>query len=262
MFKIITAVLIFSFQVHGQFRFENLEKRDVQKILQDIGTLTQHTSVSGAKPISEEEHTFEFGIGGTYAQTPSINQFVADSGGDDSYNYLPTAAMLARFHAGGILGVELAMLPEIDVGEYNVRNFSGAVELLLFRYNDNYFSLNGFTGNSEVKYEQLVDSSPVDVEIKDQVSGYVFNYSRVYNEFELYLGYGVSTLDGEMSTTGSKTIFDIGVSGTSSVPVSQSSEHFKLGVNYKLGSYKLGGEYSKVFGNERFSVKATILNIF
>ena len=263
MFNILSIFLIlFCHQLYAQFQFENLGKKDVREILEDLGSLTQHSTVSGASMPGPNEHRLEVGLSGSYAQTPSINEFVASSGGDDSYHYLPSAGFLARFAAGGYLGVELVVLPEIDVGEYNVGSNSVALDVLLYRYNSNFLSLKLFTGQAQVKYEQLVDESKVDVEITDKVSGQSLIYSKKIHTVELYIGYGLSNLSGEMKTKGSKTIFDIGVSSDSSVDASSSFEHFMFGGNWSLDHYQLGLEYSKVFGNERFSAKATFLNVF
>lgn len=263
MYRILSIFFIlFCHQAYAQFQFENLDKKDVREILKDLGTLTQHTTVSGSSMPGPDEHRIELGLNATYAQTPSINEFVASSGGDDSYNYLPSAALLGRFAAGGILGIELVVLPELDVGEYNVGSNSFALDVLLYRYGSNFLALKLFTGQAEVRYEQLVDESEVDVEIIDKVSGQSLIYSKIIDTVELYIGYGSSTLCGEMKTKGSKTIFDIGVSSDSSVDTSTSFEHFMLGGSWSLDPYQLGLEYSKVFGNERISAKATFLNVF
>ena len=259
---IILFVSFFILSANAQFRFEDLDEKDVEKIIKDITSLSSHTSVSGAHNLDGDEYAFEIGAMGSYAQTPDIDKFVTSSGGEDEYEYLPMASILARLGVAELLTIEALFLPEIDVGEYSVSARSLAVQLHLFNFGDFALGVKAYRGNAEISYEQLVDSMAVDVEIDDSFSGWQALLGHNFGALKLYLGYGVINFDGEMDTSGDATIFDVTLSSASSVEVDGSSNHYFGGLEYTFKKVALGLEAAKLFNNERFSAKVTFLNIF
>ncbi|MCO4754442.1 MAG: hypothetical protein KC478_08155 [Bacteriovoracaceae bacterium] len=254
--------LFLTCNVSAQLRFENLNEKDVEKIMKDITSLSAHTSVSSSHSINGTDYALEVGVMGSYAQTPDIDKFVADSGGEDSYDYLPVGNLMARLGVADLITIEALFLPKIDVGEYNVSSRSLAIQLLLLEYEGLALGAKAYRGYAEISYEQLVDAMTVDVDIEDSFSGWQSILGYELGDFIIYLGYGVVSFDGDMKTSGDATIFDVNLSSTSSVDVDGSSNHYIGGIEYTYKKLRLGLEASKLFNNDRYSAKVTFLNIF
>jgi opacity protein-like surface antigen len=98
---------------------------------------------------------------------------------------------------------------------------------------------------------QTIQTVPTDYKYKSSVSGLSILASKDFAIVEPYIGIGVASATGQMDVSGTSAF----VSGSASERARRSSSEFLIGTELKLVVVKLGVEYSRLFGTDRYAGK-------
>jgi hypothetical protein len=251
----LLVLIVFSLPLHAvNLPLQNLSSDDMNKVVEDMSANFLHTSVSGASTLGHL-YGFEVGVVGGQTSTPHLNTVVQEADPTVSVNKLPNAELL------GVLTVPLGFTGEVgfvpSVGssdfKYNTLSLAAkwtATEVVL---SDLPFSLAGKVAytSSTVTFDQTVQTVPINYNYTNSETAFTVLASKNFAIVEPYVGLGYATATGNLSATGSSSVFQSGVSGNAKV----SSAIWMAGAEVKLLVVKLGAEYTSLFNTSRLSGK-------
>jgi len=215
----------------------------------------QMTTVSGASSLGLI-FGFELGLVAGVSQIPEIQKIDASAG--DS---MPHAGLMAVVSVPfGITG-ELMLIPGISIGDGELSNTGIGLKwtltntLLSIPMVD--VALRYQMTDTKFEYKQDVSGTQTTVEFSDKITSLqVLVGLTTLPIVKPYIGLGTVSADGEFNVQGSNTIFNFTASTTASKKLSDSI--MLLGVEVNLLFFKLGLEYSSLFGSDRFTGKLAL----
>ena len=238
--------------------FVSLSQDDFDTIIQDLGGLYTHTSVSPASSLGKI-FGFEVGIVAGVAQVPGVEDLVAESDPTAETAALPHAGLLAAVSLPGGFKFELEALPEKDFGDVTIKNVGMAVQWTM---TDSVvtlpfdLALKLHHTTSTLGFVQDVSGTPADVEIENTINGLQLLGSTKLGIFEPYAGLGTVKASGKMSISGSNEFFDFTNNQFAESDVTGSQ--FFAGFNLNLLIFKFGLEMGKVFDARKISTKLSL----
>lgn len=241
-----------SFSVMADPKFDNLSKKDVEKVSKEFGANFAHTTVSA--PSTNGLWGIEFGIVAGQTASPDLKKVVANSGGDSKdFKNIYHAGIFARAHFPYELFAEVSILPEQEFSDVKIESKSFEIGWNAGRFFnlplDLAIGLNQGTGDVSFKQNQPVPDTKVELESKTTMAW--IGASKQFLFVTPYVKIGTAKLDSDLKATGS--IF--GFTAATSENTKETSSYLAAGANFDIFFLKLGVEISQVFDAQRVSGK-------
>lgn len=249
-------ILVIS-HTYADFSLDDLNKADLDNLSKEYSANFMHTSVSGASSLGEI-FGFEIGLVGGVTDSPKLNELIKETDPSEDNEQLPHAGILGMVSVPfGITG-ELSFIPSQSSDNFEFQTTSLALkwnfsEYLPIPLIDIAARMHYST--SEFKYTDRVDSVDTTVTLDQSVFGAHLVASASLVLVEPYAGIGFARGSTDLGTSGNVTIFDTTFTSSTSQSTSVTSAHLFAGVQLNLLFVKLGGEYSRAFGTNRYTGK-------
>jgi hypothetical protein len=255
--SLILCLMLLSFQARAQnIPLQNLNQNDLQKITGDVSASFLHTSVSGASPLGHI-FGFELGVIGGQASTPQL-QTIAQQNTGANASKLPFGQLLGVITVPlGFTG-EIGLVPKIGNSDFKFNNFSIAAKWTPTEvFGDLPFSLAGKVSytKTSLDFNQSVSGSQESYSMDDSTTALTVLVSKNLAIIEPYVGVGYVTATGNLSGSGSATVFNQSYTQSNSASATTSGVQWMVGTEVKLLVVKLGAEYSNMFGASRIAGK-------
>lgn len=235
--------------------FVNLSQGDFDTIIEDLGGLQTHTSVSPASGLGKI-FGFELGLIAGAAQVPGIEKLVNEADPAADAAVLPHAGLLGAISLPVGFKFELAMIPEKDFDEVKLKYTATAVQWTM---TDSVLplpldlALKLHHTKATLGFIQDISGTPANVEIENTINGLQLLASKKIGFFEPYAGLGKVKVNGKVAVSGSNEFFDFTDDQFAKSDVS-GSQYF-IGFNLNLLFFKFGLETGKVFDARKASAK-------
>ncbi len=253
----MTSVIFSGVESMAQtLEFDSVSKDDLKVIVREMSADLYHTSVSGAAPLGDMLG-FEIGVIGGLTKTSGIQTLVKRQDPDANAEWLPHARLFGAVSVPMGVTLELGLIPETGVKDFKFQLYGGAVKWSLTHSLLSFLPLSLATKVhytvSEVNYKQPVNNVETSVSMKNTVSGISAIVSKDFLVVEPYFGLGYLSAEGDVSVSGSSTLFDFTTATKSSSK--PSSTLMMAGAELKFFIFKVGVEYSRQFETDRYSLK-------
>lgn len=235
--------------------FTNLSEDDFNSIAQDMSANFTHSSILGASSMGAVVGV-QVGLIGAQTGASRTNEIVKRNAGAELPN-LYNGGIMAAVGVPFGLAVEAVLFPKMTASGASLNSTSLAI-----KYNMNglipvlpiNLAVRGVYSTSAFSFSQSQSGVETKVENKNAVTGIQFLVSPMIPLVEPYVGFGLLNSANELSATGS-AIFDPTYTSSQSQKKSNSSTQMLAGVDVNLLLLKLGVEYSKAFGADRYAFK-------
>ncbi len=235
--------------------FTNISEDDFNSIAQDMSANFTHSSILGASSMGTVVG-FQIGLIGAQTGASRTNEIVKRNAGSELPN-LYNGGIMAAVGVPFGLAVEAVLFPKITASGASLNSTSLAV-----KYNMNdlipvlpiNLAVRGVYSTSGFSFSQTQSGLETKVENKNSVTGLQLLVSPMIPMVEPYLGVGLLNSSNELSATGS-AIFDPSYTTSQSQKKTNSSTQMLAGVDLNLLLLKMGVEYSKAFGTDRYAFK-------
>ncbi len=271
MKKLLLGGLLFSAPLYiydvyaGDLQLDDLTQQDVDNISKEFSGNFVHTTVSGAKPLGSV-FGFEVGVIGKISDSPKLGELVKEQSSSADVSSLYDAGLLAQVSVPfGITG-ELVYLPEMDLADIKATRTSLGVKWTL---SDSILpipfmnlAVRAHYSMAELKYSDVINNaSTLNTDVNSEIAVESSSYgANVIVSFDLLavepyagVGYVSSDTDINVSATGGTNIFSF--TDAQSASSSSSGLHYFVGAQANLLFFKLGAEYSNVYGVDRVAGK-------
>lgn len=237
--------------------FTNLSQEDFDAVIEDLGALHTHTSVSPASTLGKI-FGFEVGVVFGAAKVPEVEKLVKESDPNAEVSVLPHVGLLGALSLPLGFKFEISFLPEKELSDVNLKYTSLAVQWTM---TDSVLSLpvelalKLHRAHSILGFTQDVGGSSADVDVDNKISGLALLMSQKFTIFEPYIGVGAVKVNGEM-TVSNNEFFDF--TDNSSATSHVSGGQYFAGINFNLIFLKLGAEVGRIFDNNKASLKLSM----
>jgi hypothetical protein len=158
--------------------------------------------------------------------------------------------------------VEASYLPPIDA--QGVKLTSGKAGLKwtansVFETLPLNVSIMGFVGNSKVTWQQKITNVLTDMQYSQNFMGANLLFSKSYMIFEPYGVLGFSNNSGEISGTGTASIFNSSFTASSSADKKVNGMNYAAGLNVNQKTLSIGLEIGSYYGVQVNSIKMSAL---
>jgi hypothetical protein len=238
--------------------FVNLSQSDFDAIIEDLGALYSHTSVSPASTLGEV-FGFEVGLIVGAAQVPGVEKLVEEADPTADVSVLPHAGFLGAVSVPMGFKFEVSLFPEKEMEDVEFKFTSFAVQWTLTQSVVAWpfdFAIKAHSTSSTLGYVQDVSGTDAAVTIENKITGLTAIASKKLAILEPYVGFGVVKVDGEMGIAGSNEFFDF--TNEQAATSSTSGSQFFVGTNLNILFLKLGAEVGKIFDATKASVKLSM----
>ena len=253
---LLIFMIIFSFSASAQFGLENIDKSDLESLVSEFSGNFNHTTVSGA---AGEGMLFGFQVGlagGTYA-SPKLKSLAVEAG-ESKVSEIPHAALIGILTVPLGLTAEFSFLPGLDLEDADYNHMSLAVKWTL---TDTILSLpidlavRGSYTDSGLEFDQTVSGVKTNTKFSTTITSLAVIIGKKLPILEPYAGIGLVSADGELSYSGSQTIFDSTLTSGNSASSKPTSTHIFAGLEADLLIAKFGVEVGQVFDNTKMTAK-------
>lgn len=255
---LVTLALSFSAQAE-EIQLQNLNKSDMQKLVGDFSANFLHTSVQGAGTLGDI-WGFEVGLVAGVANTPHLNDLGKRANPSDppDLKRLPHAEVLGVVTVPFAITVEAGLIPKVGADEFKMSSFSLAAKWtpseLFFEWPvDVAVKLQATKTNAN--FNSTINNVPTKFDYDNTITAATAFVSKNFVVFEPYLGLGFASAKGDLSATGSTTVFNTAYTASQSANEKKTSGLFILGSEAKLGLVKFGLEYTRAFETGRMTGK-------
>lgn len=236
-------------------KFENLSEEDFNNIAQDMSANFTHSSILGASSMGTVVG-FQIGLVGAQTNAARTNEIVKRNAGAE-LPHLYNGGIMAAVGVPFGLALEAVLFPKMTASGASLNSTSFAI-----KYNMNdlipvlpvNLALRGVYSTSGFSFSQTQSGVATYVENKNSVTGLQLLVSPMIPVVEPYLGVGLLNSSNELSATGS-SIFAPSYTSSQSQKKTNSTTQMLAGVDVNLLILKLGLEYSKAFGTDRYGFK-------
>lgn len=239
--------------------FNDLSRDQLKRVVGDLSANFHHTSVSGANSLGSI-FGFEVGVIGATTASPEIDRVVKDSGSTEGASRIYNAALLGVLTVPFGITAELGLVPQVGNDDFKFQSYSGAVKWTatdtLLSFLPLSLAVKGHVQQSTLDFKQPLGAVQTNGQIKTDVMGVTLLASKNLMIVEPYVGVGFLRGTGDLSVSGSSTVFDF--TSSSSASESKTSSQFLVGAELKLLVMKFGVEYANQFGTDRVSGKFSL----
>ncbi len=266
MKKLLLSGLMISAPLYaGDIQLDDLTQQDVDNISEEFSANFVHTTVSGAKPLGSV-FGFEVGVIGKVSDAPKLGELVKEQSSSADISSVYDAGLMAQVSVPfGITG-ELVYLPEMSLADIKASRTSLGLKWTL---SDSILpipfmnvALRAHYSMAELKYADVINNTStgnldVNSEIGVETSSYGANVTVSFDLLALEpyagIGYVSSDTDINVNASGGTSIFNF--TSAQSASSSSSGLHYFVGAQANLLFFKLGAEYSNVYGVDRVAGK-------
>lgn len=235
----------------------NINQGDFDKVVSNFSANFWHTSVSGASPLGHI-FGFEFGAVGGVTNTPDLNSLAQRTNPAAKAGQLPNGELVGAITVPLGLTVEAGLIPKVGSSDFKFSSLSLGLKWtpteLLF---DMPLSLavKGQVTKTSLEYSQPIQGVATSYKYDSTVTGLTLLASKDFMLVEPYVGIGVVHGKGELNATGSGMVFNSAFTASQSASSTRSSGVFIAGAELKLFVLKVGAEYSRLYGDNRYNGK-------
>ena len=266
MKKMILGCLLLSSPLYASdIQLDDLSQEDVDNVAEEFSANFVHSTISGASSLGKV-FGFELGVIGKITDTPKLGALVKEQSSSADVSSIYDAGILAQVSVPfGITG-ELVYLPEMSLSDIKANRTSLGVKWTL---TDSVLTIpfmnlaiRAHYSTAELKYSDVINNSStgyndVNSEIGVKTNSYGANVTVSFDllVFEPYAGVGYvsSDTDIDVNASGSTNIFSF--TSAQSASSKSSGIHYFVGAQANLLFFKLGAEYSNVYGVDRVAGK-------
>ncbi len=268
MKKAILGYLLLSSPLYaGDLQLDNLSQQDVDNVSEEFSANFVHSTVSGASSLGKV-FGFEVGVVGRMTDTPKLGALVKEQSASADVGSIYDAGLMAQVSIPFGVTAELIYLPEMSLADISANRTSMGVKwtltdsLLPIPFMN--IAVRAHYSTAELKYSDVINNSStgntdVNSEIGVKTSSYGANVSVSFSLLvvEPYagIGYVSSDTDINVNASGGTNIFSF--TSAQSASSSSSGLHYFVGAQANLLFFKVGAEYSNVYGVDRVSGKLT-----
>lgn len=238
----------------ADFKLENLNKSQFEKVMEDFGTVLSHTSVSPASTWGNPVG-FQVGLITGYGSTKDTSELTG------MFRYTPMAALFGALSFPYGLGFETNIFPSLKFAKVKFSNYSFAGK---WTFTDVAFQeapldmAIRLAGNfSAVDFSQTTNGAPMDIAFDGRSLSLDLMGSKQFGVFEPFAGIGWFHGSGELTVNSNVnlTVFQSNFTTGKSADHSYDAFKFFLGSQFNLGAFRPGLEYSNVGEHSRYSLK-------
>lgn len=236
--------------------FQNLTTTDLENITKDLGANFSHRSVTGAASMGAA-FGFEATLVAGSTASPEINRISLNSGGGAVENLASVGALLGVSVPFGVT-FEYLLTPSFNASGSTFAANSYGIRWLM---NDLIpilpvnLALRLNQSSVDLSFEQDVNSVTGKVESKTGVTEISVYLAPKLPVIEPYVGVGMVTGKGNLSYTGTSTIFDTQLTVGNQAEASVSSTKMVAGVSIWAPLFSFGVEYVNLFSTSGYSLK-------
>ncbi|MAF77569.1 MAG: hypothetical protein CME63_03410 [Halobacteriovoraceae bacterium] len=263
----VLSVLFIGFNIDGaanEFQMDDLSREDVDAISEEFSGNFVHSTVSGASSLGSV-FGFEVGLVGRMTDAPRIKKIVQEQDPDNDFDSLYDAGLMAQVSIPFGITAEMIYLPEVDLSDLKANRTSFGVKwtmtdgVLALPFN---LALRAHYSTSDLSYSDVINNSStggMDVNsvigIKSKSMGANVTASFDLLVFEPFVGVGYvsSDTDINVNASGGSNIFTY--TDSQSASSKSSGLHYFAGAQVNLLLFKIGAEYSNVYGVDRVAGK-------
>ena len=273
MSKFIFAFLILfhSFASADTPVFDDIDRAELEEIIDEFGSSLSHTSVSPASSLGSI-FGFELGVIGGLVQTEGIERIVRSVSPGTEAEQVPHAALYGALTIPFGITVESTLVPEIETSDYEFQRLGLGLKWTI---TDTFLSflplsiaLKAHMTRAELSFAQVLNNSStanqdvnVDIKYDTTITGLNLIVSKNLLLVTPYAGIGFVKIDGELgveSSTSGLSIFDPGLTSSSEFEEEVTGEEYFAGVQFNLLLFKFGIEAGKILDNEKISAKFSL----
>ncbi len=241
----------------------DLSVDDYKSVVRNFSANLSHTSVSAASGMGGLLG-LQLGFITGRTLTPDINNRVQELDPSAKRSYLPHMTVLGVLSLPLGFSVESTFLPKIGTSDFKYNSFSLAAKWAptdLFEGSPLHLSAKAHAQKSVVEYDYDVSGVRTAHKYDSMVTG-VAGYIGydVAPMIEPYLGFGLVTGTGDLKVNGSPNVFsDPTFQANQKASATVSSPVYLFGVEFKMGTIRLGFEYSRQFNVDRYTGKFALV---
>ena len=251
----VVALLLLAPQLNAQVALTNVSESDLESIVKEVGANFHQISLVKA---NSSENPYEIGLisGGTNSKT--LNQLA----GGSTLSSIPHAAIFGAIFFNPGLTFEASYLPTIKAQD--VKLTSGKVGL---KWTANHFfqtlpvniSVMGFLGTSQVTWQQTIATVLADMKYSQNFMGANLQVSKNFMIFEPYGVLGYSNNSGEISASGTASIFNTSFTASNTADKKVSGLNYAAGLIVNQSNLSYGLEIGSYYGVQVNSLKMSAL---
>lgn len=249
------AAFFLTLSAMAQVSISNVSESDLESLVKEVGANFHQNSLVKT---NSTENLYEVGFvtGGTDSKT--LHRLA----GGGRISSIPHAAIFGAMYFKPGFTVEASYLPTIDA--QGVKLTSGKVGLKwtansAFESLPLNISIMGFFGTSKVKWQQTIATVLADLEYSQSFVGANLQFGKQYYIFEPYGVLGFSNNSGEVSATGSTSIFDSTFTASSNAEKKVNGLNYAAGINVNQKTLSIGLEIGSYYGVQVNSIKMSAL---
>lgn len=261
MAKLLALVFAF-FTVSAQaaeFKLNDISEGDLKNIVRELSGNFNHTAVNGAAPLSET-YGFEVGLLLGVGATPKLDDLAKRADASTDLAHLPNTALVGVLTIPYAVSFEATFLPKVGTKDLKIQNFALAAKWTMTKVFPAELpvelALKVHTQSVKMESNTTIDGFPSVITFNDKLTGFDVIVSKAFEVCEPYASIGVIQADGELSASGSGTLFNNSFTAGSSASEKSNSIQFTAGSEFKFGTFKLGAEFSRMFDMNRIATKA------
>lgn len=238
----------------------NLTEDDLGKVVKEFSANFAHTSVSGAGTLGSI-FGFEIGLVGGITKTPELDSLVKRADSTKDLEQVPHGAILGVLTVPLGITAEVGIIPKVGGDDFKFSSYSVAgkwtpTEILFELPLD--LAAKGFVTKSNLEFEQTISNVPVEYEYENTTMGLVAFASKDFVFVAPYAGIGYVKAKGDLSFTGSTTVFNTSYTTGTSASKDETSAAIYLGSEFKILIFKAGLEYAKMFDTNSYTGKVSV----
>lgn len=242
---------------------QNLSVDDYKRVVGNFSANLTHSSVSGAAGLGGLLG-LQLGFLTGRTQTPEINKEVQSLDPNTNRSYLPHMAVLAVVSLPLGFVVESTLMPKIGNADFKYNSLSLAAKWAPTDILENsplHLSAKAHAQKSTVVYDYTVGGVRTAHTYNSLVTGLSASIGYdVAPMIEPYFGAGVVTGTGELKVSGSDTVFsDPSYKANGKASTTVASPQVFVGVEFKMGTIRLGFEYSRQFNTDTYNGKFALV---
>jgi len=267
-FSIFLTLFLLNFNSFAEsFTLDSLSQSEVDEISKEFAANFSHTTVAPASTLGQI-FGFEIGLLGGMTTSTTIDKVAKEFDASSGMDKIPHVGIMGAVSLPLGFTVEANFIPKITTDANSLYNVSGAVKWTatsLIPAATFDLALRVHSGLSEFSYSSVINNTStgnqnVNTKASWKNSSFGFNveFSKKLLFIEPYIGYGRVNTTTDIGLTANTTVSIFTFSSANSYSASNSGSHIYYGLNLNLFILKIGGEYSKVMGVEKYTGKATI----
>lgn len=256
---LVLLLATLTLSVHAaEFKLDDLTEEDLKNVVRELSGNFAHTSVSGAAPLATDGYGFEVGVLLGAGKTPKLNDLAHKADPTVDLDTLPNAGIIGLVTIPYAVTFESVLTPKVGTKDFKYQSLSLAVKWTMSRVFPAELPLDiaikAHTQTTKLEGQTTVDGVASTITFNDKITGFDVLVSKELGVFEPYASIGVMRATGDLSATAG-AIFNPSFTGGKSASESTQSTQLTLGSEFKFGLFKMGLEFSKMFGMTRAATK-------